>query len=316
MAQFGYQILGFGSFTPAGGPGIWANVGDTISSNRYMSVIAGNASAALIFGGANPATNVVETWNGASGSFTTLSETLNAATASATGGGTQSSAISISGTRGGTSYSTACEKWGGSSFTTADTLTNQGAQQLCGAAEDKDNAWACGGFNPSFSGTRVAEHEIMRSGTWTLQSTNMLTPRYYLANNACGSSGNGAAVTGNSSSSSRDTKNEEYTYSSGSSGSWTTNAAITTGLDENPGCFGKTSADDLVVFSGEAAGGPDGGTYEYSADTWTTGNNVPTNIRNNFGGGPTGNGLTVGGFIEGGPGYQDDAYSFTRAIST
>ena len=316
MAQFGYQILGFGSFTPAGGPGIWANVGDTISSNRYMSVIAGNASAALIFGGANPATNVVETWNGASGSFTTLSETLNAATASATGGGTQSSAISISGSRGGTAYSTACEKWGGSSFTTADTLTNQGATLLCGAAEDKDNAWACGGFNPSVSGGRVGNHEIMRSGTWTLQSTNMLTPRYYLANNACGSSGNGAAVTGSSSSSSRDTKNEEYTYSSGSSGSWTTNAAITTGLDENPGCFGKTSADDLVVFSGEAAGGPDGGTYEYSTDTWTTGNNVPTNIRNNFGGGPTGNGLTVGGFIEGGPGYQDDAYSFTRAIST
>ena len=314
MAQFGYQILGFGSFTPAGGPGVWALLGDTISSNRYMCVTAGNASAALISGGANPDTNVVETWNGIA--FASAADNLSAASGGSTGGGTQSSAIHISGKRGGTSYSTACEKWDGSTYETADTLTNQGANQLCGAAEDKDTAWACGGFNPSFSGTRVAEHEIMRSGTWTLQSTNMLTPRYYLANNACGSSGNGAAVTGNSSSSSRDTKNEEYTYSSGSSGSWTTNANITTGLDENPGCFGKTSADDLVVFSGEAAGGPDGGTYEYSGGTWTTGNNVPTNIRNNFGGGPTGNGLTVGGFIEGGPGYQDDAYSFTRAIST
>ena len=46
MAQFGYQVLGFGSFTSAGGPGVWALLGDTISSRRYMSVIAGNASAA------------------------------------------------------------------------------------------------------------------------------------------------------------------------------------------------------------------------------------------------------------------------------
>ena len=308
MAQFGYQVLGFGSFTSAGGPGVWALLGDTISSRRYMSVIAGNASAALIFGGANPATDVVETWNGASGSFTTLSETLIAASASSNGGGTQSSALSISGTRGG-SRSTACEKWSGSSFTAADSLTTA-TQDGCSAVEDKDNAWSCGGYTGSASG----KHEIMRSGTWTAQSTDLLTPRYYLANNACGSSGNGAAVTG--STGSRSTKNEEYTYSSGSSGSWTTNADITTALDENPGCFGKTSADDLVVFSVETNSVQNGGTYEYSANTWTTGNNVPTNIRNNFGGGPTGNGLTVGGFIEGGPGYQDEAYSFTRAIST
>jgi len=307
MAKFGYQILGFGSFTPAGGPGIWANVGDTISTNRYMTVIAGNASAALIFGGANPATNVVETWNGSS--FTTLSETLAAAASGATGGGTQSSAISISGTRGG-SFSTGCEKWSGSSFATADALNSVAAAHLCGAAEDKDNAWACGGYD----GSTNAKHEIMRSASWTLQSTDMLTPRYYLANNACGSSGNGAAVTG--STGSRSTKNEEYTLSSGSSGSWTTNANITTALDENPGCLGKTSADDLVVFCGEAAGGPDGGTYEYSGGSWTTGNTYPVPARNNYGGGPTGNGLSVGGFREDGVGYIDDGYIFTRAIST
>jgi len=307
MARFGYTVLGFGGHTSAGGPGVWANVGDTISSNRYMTVIAGNASAALIFGGANPATNVVETWNGSS--FTTLSETLAAAASGATGGGTQSSAISISGTRGG-SFSTGCEKWSGSSFATADALNNVAAAHLCGAAEDKDNAWACGGYD----GSTNAKHEIMRSASWTLQSTDMLTPRYYLANNACGSSGNGAAVTG--STGSRSAKNEEYTYSSGSSGSWTTNTDITTALDENPACLGKTSADDLVVFCGEAAGGPDGGTYEYSAGTWTTGNTYPQPARNNYGGGPTGNGMSVGGYREDGAGYIDDAYSFTRAIST
>ena len=227
MAKFGYQVLGFGSFTSAGGPGVWALLGDTISSNRYMSVIAGNASAALIFGGANPATDVVETWNGSS--FTTLSETLAATAASSSGGGTQSSAISISGTRGG-SNSTACEKWGGSSFTTADSLTTA-VSIGTGVAEDKDNAWACGGHTGSVN----AKHEIMRSGTWTAQGTDMLTPRYYLANNASGSSGNGAAVTG--STGSRSNKNEEYTYSSCSSGSWTTNDKLTTALDENPGSF-------------------------------------------------------------------------------
>ena len=289
MAKFGYQILGFGSFTPAGGPGVWALLGDTINSRRYMSVIAGNASAALISGGANPASNVVESWNGTA--FSDAADNLSAASASSNGGGTQSSALSISGTRGG-SRSTACEKWDGSSYETADSLTTA-TQDGCSAVEDKDNAWSCGGYTGSASG----KHEIMRSGTWTAQSTDLPTPRYYLANNACGSSGNGAAVTG--STGSRSTKNEEYTYSSGSSGSWTTNADITTALDENPGCFGKTSADDLVVFSGETNSGPNGGTYEYSANTWTTGN-----------------GLTVGGFIEGGPGYQDEAYSFTRAIST
>ena len=307
MAQFGYQILGFGSYTSAGGPGIWANVGDTISSNRYMSVIAGNASAALISGGANPRTNVVESWNGSS--FSAAADNLSAASGSSTGGGTLSSAISISGTRGG-SNSTACEKWSGSSFATADALNSVAASHLCGAAEDKDNAWACGGYD----GGTNANHEIMRSASWTLQSTDMLTPRYYLANNACGSSGNGAAVTG--STGSRSAKNEEYTLSSGSSGSWTTNTDITTALDENPACLGKTSADDLVVFCGEAAGGPDGGTYEYSAGSWTTGNTYPQPARNNFGGGPTGNGMSVGGYREDGAGYIDDAYSFTRAIST
>jgi len=307
MAKFGYQVLGFGGHTPAGGPGVWADVGDTISSRRYMSVIAGNASAALISGGANPATNVVETWNG--GSFSAAADNLSAASQGSTGGGTQSSAIHATGTRGG-SYSSACEKWDGSTYETADSLNSVAAGQVCGAAEDKDNAWACGGYD----GSTNAKHEIMRSGTWTLQSTDMLTPRYYLANNATGSSGNGAAVTG--STGSRSAKNEEYTLSSGSSGSWTTNTDITTALDENPACLGKTSADDLVVFCGEAAGGPDGGTYEYSAGTWTTGNTYPQPARNNFGGGPTGNGLSVGGYREDGPGYIDEAYSFTRAIST
>ena len=306
MAKFGYQILGFGSFTPAGGPGVWALLGDTINSRRYMSVIAGNASAALISGGANPASNVVESWNGTA--FSDAADNLSAASASSNGGGTQSSALSISGTRGG-SRSTACEKWDGSSYETADSLTTA-TQDGCSAVEDKDNAWSCGGYTGSASG----KHEIMRSGTWTAQSTDLPTPRYYLANNACGSSGNGAAVTG--STGSRSTKNEEYTYSSGSSGSWTTNDNLTTALDENPGSFGKTSADDLVVFCGEPAGGPDGGTYEYSAGTWTTGNTYPQPARNNYGGGPTGNGMSVGGYREDGYGYIDDAYSFTRAIST
>jgi len=304
MSKFGYQVLGFGSFTSAGGPGVWATLGDTINSNRYMAVIAGNASAALISGGNS--SNAVESWNGTA--FSDAADNLATTVESSSGGGTQSSAISISGTRGG-SNSTACEKWDGSSYETADSLTTA-VSIGTGVAEDKDNAWACGGHTGSVN----AKHEIMRSASWTVQGTDMLTPRYYLAVNSNGSSGNGAAVTG--STGSRSTKNEEYTLSSGSSGSWNTNTDITTALDENPGSFGKTSADDLVIFSGEPAGGPNGGTYEYSVGTWTTGNTVPTNIRNNFGGGPTGNGMTVGGFIEGGPGFQDDAYSFTRAIST
>jgi len=314
MAQFGYQILGFGSYTSAGGPGVWSNAGGaTISSNRIEVVVFGNASAALLCGG-YPATNTVQSWNGSS--FTTLPgvSLLSANTYSAAGGGAQTDGIIIGGYRP-SAATTVCEKFDGSTFETADALTTA-RQIFASAAEDKDTAWACGGYNPSVSGSRVATHEVMRSGTWTVQSNNMLTPRYYMAANASGSSGNGAAITGSSAGSSRDTKNEEYTYSSGSTGTWSTNAAITTGLDESPGSFGKTSADDLVVFSGEAAGGPDGGTYEYSAGSWTTGDTAPSTNRNNYGGGPTGNGITVGGYNETAGAYQDDAYIFTRAIST
>ena len=309
MSKFGYTVLGFGSFTSAGGPGVWTLIADSqISSNRYMCVIAGNASAALISGGANPPTNTVQSWNGSV--FATLPgvSLLSAAASSGNGGGEQLNCLFISGNRGGSS-STVVEKFDGATYETADSLTTA-TPDGCSAVENKENAWSCGGYPGSTSG----KHEIMRSGTWSVQGTDMLTPRYYLANNACGSSGNGAAVTG--STGSRSNKNEEYTYSSGSSGSWTTNDNLTTALDENPGSFGKTSADDLVVFCGEPAGGPDGGTYEYSAGTWTTGNTYPVPARNNFGGGPTGIGLSVGGYREDGYGYIDDAYSFTRAIST
>ena len=311
MAKFGYQILGFGSFTPAGGPGVWSDAGDTIKSARFTVQTSGNASAAIIAGGYNQTADS-EIWNGSS--FSDAVDNLSAAGHAAGGGGTSSSAIYIGGHRG-SPVVTVCEKWDGSSWETADSLTTAAAN-MASAAEDKDNAWACGGYNPSASGGKVAKHEIMRSATWTVQGTDMLTPRYYLASNSCGSSGNGAAVAGTSAGSSRETKNEEYTYSSGSSGSWTTNTAKTTGLDENPGCFGQTSADDLVVFCGETASGPNGLTEEYSAGTWTTGNTYPQPARNNFGGGPTGNGLSVGGYREDGGGFIDEAYIFTRAIST
>ena len=63
MAKFGYQILGFGSFTPAGGPGTWSNAGDTIHSTIRSVAVLGNGSAAVIGGGTND-TTTCEDWNG------------------------------------------------------------------------------------------------------------------------------------------------------------------------------------------------------------------------------------------------------------
>jgi len=316
MAKFGYQILGFGSFTSAGGPGTWANAGDTIHTALGSVAVLGNGSAAVIAGGHND-NSACEDWNGTAFSDT---DTLTTGRRSGRGGGTQSSALIIGG-QAGNPTTASVEYYNGSEWANANSLNIAGGTTTpATAVEDNSNAWSCSGFNRNGTGSGTnynaehPKHEIMRSGTWTTQGTDALTARYYIAGGSCGSSGNGASVTGQNSGG-NSSKNEEYTFSSGSSGTWTTNTDITTSVGSSAsGCFGKTSADDLVVFCGRTSGGTTALTQEYSAGTWTAGNNYPVGVYGNSGGGQTGNGLSVGGYD--GSSYTNAAYIFTRAIST
>ena len=316
MAKFGYQILGFGSFTPAGGPGTWANAGDTIHTALGAVTVLGNGSAGVIAGGQQD-NDTCEDWNGTAFSST---DSLTTGRRSARGGGTQSSALIIGG-QVGNPTTASVEYYNGSEWASANSLNTAGGSSTAATAvEDNSNAWSCSGFNRNATGSgtnyngALPKHEIMRSGSWTTQGTDPLTERYYIAGGSCGSSGNGASVTG-ANPSGLSTKNEEYTFSSGSSGTWTTNTDITTSVgNESSGCFGKTSADDLVVFCGSTASGTKALTQEYSVGTWTLGANYPVTVRGNSGGGQTGNGLSVGGYD--GSSYTNAAYIFTRAVST
>jgi len=152
----------------------------------------------------------------------------------------------------------------------------------------------------------------MVSASWTVQSTDMLTERLAMAKKQAGSGTNGAAVTGSTGSISD--KNEQHEFD-GTDSTWSTHPPITTGLTDDPSCFGQTSADDLVVAFGENASGPAGNCFEYNG-TWTTGNTAPSTNRNCYGGGPTGAGIVTGGYNETAGAYVDDTYTFARAIST
>jgi len=308
MSRFGYTVLGFGGHTPAGGPGVWTDSLPTINTNRYQCVTGGGSAGAIIAGGTSTANS--EEWNGSA--WENADDNLSANTSAASGGGTASSAIVIGGNRA--SGTTVCEKWDSSAGTwsNADSTTSV-FTAAASSATDKDNAWVCGGWTGSAIGSK---NEVMVSASWTVQSADMLTDRLAMAKNQAGSGTNSAAVTGSTGSISD--KNEQYEHSSGASGTWSTNAAITTGLTDDPSCFGQTSADDLVVAFGENASGPAGNCFEFngSADAWTTGNTTPAAVRNNYGGGPTGAGIVTGGYLESAGAYQDDTYTFARAIST
>ena len=310
MAQFGYQILGFGGHTPAGGPGDWTTESDTINSNRYQSVAAGSSASAIIAGGSG--TGDSEVWNGTTQTWSDAADNLSSSPANAaSGGGTATSAIFIGGNREGSTTLT-CEKWTGSDWENADSTTTVFTAAASGAT-DMDTAWVCGGWTGSAIGAKC---EVLKNGTWQA-GTDMLTDRLAMAKNQAGSGTNGAAVTGSTGSISD--KNEQHEFDGGSSASasaWSTHSPITTGLTDDPSCFGQTSADDLVVAFGENATAPQGDCLEYNNEGWTDGNTAPSTNRNNYGGGPTGAGIVTGGYNETAGAYQDDTYTFKRAIST
>ena len=306
MSRFGYTVLGFGGHTPAGGPGVWTTGTDTINSNRYQSVAAGSSASAIIAGGSG--TGDSEVWNGTTQTWSDAADNLSSSPANAaSGGGTASSAIFIGGNRSG-STTLICEKWGGSDWTAADSTTTV-FTAAASSATDKDNAWVCGGWNGSAISSKC---EVLKDGTWETEG-DMLTDRLAMAKNQSGSGTNSAAVTGSTGSISD--KNEQHEFD-GSTSAWSTHPAITTGLTDDPSCFGQTSADDLVVAFGENATAPQGDCLEYNNGSWTVGNTAPSTHRNNYGGGPTGAGIVTGGYNETAGAYQDDTYIFTRAIST
>ena len=302
MSRFGYTVLGFGGFTSAGGPGVWTDQEQTINTNRYQSVTAGGSAGSIIAGGSS--TGNSETWDGST--WSNADDNLSANTGAASGGGTSSSAIVIGGNRG--SGTTTCEKWDNSTWENADSTTTV-FTAAASSATDKDNAWVCGGWTGSGIGGKC---EVLKNGTWEA-GTDMLTDRLAMAKNQAGSGTNGAAVTGSTGSISD--KNEQHEFD-GSTSAWSTHPAITTGLTDDPSCFGQTSADDLVVAFGENATAPQGDCLEYNNGAWTVGNTAPSTHRNNYGGGPTGAGIVTGGYNETAGAYQDDTYTFARAIST
>jgi len=303
MARFGYQVAGFGGFTSAGGPGVWSNAGQTINSNRYQSVVAGNSSSAIIAGGGASATANSEVWDGST--WENADDNLSASADSGQGGGTKSDAIFIGGNRA--SATTVVEIWDDSTWETGSPTTNiftVGAS----AAASRTSAWVCGGYTGSGVGDKC---ETLSGTTWT-ERNDMTTGRLAMGANSSGGASNAGAMTGKTGGG-RSVKNEEYTLSGDA---WSTNTDITTALDESPACFGQTSADDVIVSHGENATAPQGNTFEWTGGVWTTGATAIANVRNNYGGGPTGAGITVGGHLESAGARQDDTYIFTRASST
>ena len=314
MARFGYQILGFGSFTSAGAVavGVWSTGSDTISSNRYSCVTLGNSAAATVAGGySGSQLNTSETWDGSA--WSNAGDNLSAGTHAATGGGGggASDGIYIAGNRSG-SLSKVCEQWNGTDWTTTPPPnSNSNHANGSGSADSKNAAIAVGGYD----GGATSVPENYDGTDWTNLASG-LTARYYMPGNACGAATNFAAVSGRNSSDAIVTTNEHWTGSMGATGSWATSDVITTALDEDPACFGKTAATDIVVSHGETASGPAGTTLEYFSGAWRTGPTAPANVRNNFGGGQTGAGITVGGYLESSSSFQDDTRIYTRGSST
>tara|TARA_R100001082_G_C4365882_1_gene161920 strand:- start:28 stop:960 length:933 start_codon:yes stop_codon:yes gene_type:complete len=310
MARFGYTVLGFGSFTAGSvAVGVWSTGADQLSSNRFASVILGNSAAATIAGGYGSGGQVAtsEDWDG--NAWEASDDNLSAASHSATGGGGASDGIYIAGNRSG-SASKVTEDWNGSAWAASDSC-NSNHINGGGSADSKNAAIAVGGY--ASGATSVAEN--YNGSSWTNLASG-LTARYYLPNNACGGATNFAAVTGKNASDARVTTNEHWTGSMGTTGSWATSDAITTALDEDPACFGKTAATDIVVSHGETASGPAGTTLEYFSGAWRTGPTAPASVRNNYGGGQTGAGITAGGYLESAGAYQDDTRIYTRGGST
>ena len=310
MARFGYTVAGFGSFTSAAAVavGVWSTGADTINSNRFNSVTLGNSAAATVAGGyGGGQTANSETWDG--NAWANAGDNLSAVSHAATGGGGASDGIYVAGNRGG-SLSKVTEQWNGSAWAAGDS-SNSNHANGGGSADSKNAAIALGGYDGG--ATSVAEN--YNGSSWTNLASG-LTARYYLTNNAVGAATSFAAVTGKNASDARVTTNEHWTGSMGATGSWATSDVITTALDEDPACFGKTAATDIVVSHGETASGPAGTTLEYFSGAWRTGPTAPANVRNNFGGGQTGAGITVGGYLESGSAFQDDTRIYTRGSST
>ena len=304
MSRFGYTVLGFGGFTSAGGPGVWTDAGQTINTNRYQCVTAGSSASAIIAGGSS--TGNSEVWNG--NSWSNAADNLATSPVnSAQGGGTASSAIVIGGNRGG-SASQVCEIWNSGSGTWASGPDNTNSVFTVGAsaADSSTSAWVCGGY----TGSAVGDKTNSLSGTTWSNKEDLPTGRLAMAANNTGSASDAAAMTGSTGSLSA--KNERWTDDT-----WATDGAdITTALTDSPAGFGQTSGGDVIVSHGENASGPSGDCFEFTNGSWTTGNTCLANIRNNYGGGPTGTGITCGGYNETAGAYVDYTYTFARAIST
>ena len=283
MAQFGYVVAGFGSYTSRGiAVGTWIAELDGLDSSLFAVGHAGNGDAGTIFGGySGSQTNATEEWNG---SVWVAGGNLNLESHGTQGAGSQTSCIKIAGDTDmdGTRNFVECEQYDGSSWTsTTNTSLNHSEAAVGGTSKDNCTV-ALGGETKA---------ETWNGSSWSTGSDNSTTRRDAVASGQSGGSGDMMVCGGKTTDGTLQTTVQKYddTWSALASQPVATKAQ---------GAFGNTNSADVIVFGGETASAGNGvaNTYEFNNGAWTTGNSLTRERRNAGGTGPSGKGLTGGGY--------------------
>ena len=159
----------------------WTEVGD-INTSRGFIAGAGNATAALAFGGGPPTGNYgneTEVWNGSS--WTEVNNLNTNRYAAGQGGGTSTAAIAAGGSVSGGSTAD-CETWNGSSWTEVNNLNTSRTHLL--TTGTTTNALVAGGEHT----TQVATSETWNGTSWS-NIDDMATARHYLFGAGTGAAG-------------------------------------------------------------------------------------------------------------------------------
>ena len=283
--------------------GTWTAESDALASDKYGGGMAGTASSGLYFGGWYPQSVVTEEWGGSAWSS---GGNLNLTSHGCNGTGTQSAAIKISGDTDytGSRHFDECETYDGSSWTSTTNTNVNHSQGAVGGASYSNCVILCG---------EAEEAEKWNGSTWTTGATTT-TNIFELMGGQSGGAGDVMAAAGNNGSGTFYTVVQKYEYNSGSDDAWSSLAAFPVATSSG-GTFGNTNSADVVAFLGKTAAAGDGvaSTYEFNGGAWGTGNNLTRARRTIVGTGPTGNGLTAGGYDGS---FRDYVDSFSRAVST
>jgi len=291
----------------------WTAESGNLGTAKYAGSLFGTAADAVYCGGyVSGALNTTEIWDGSSGTgaWSAGSNNLGAASHGGTGAGIRGSGtydgLKITGSGGA---SKTCELWNGTDNTwssAADTNVAhlQGTSAGGGAV---DNALVLGGTEGAAT---KAEHYDLSGDSWTAGS-NTTAERNELMGGDSGGAGYAKLIAGADDGYTKLVTCTNYTTASDTWSS-SVNYPVATASGAS---FGQTSADDVVAAAGRTASGSAGvaSTNEFNNGAWQTGNNLTRNRRTIQGCGPTGNGITAGGYDGSFRGYTD---TMTRTVST